>query len=608
MKSGVKLLLFNKKIAFIFLLLIAIFLLQSAVYKKSAGEALDEYYGMALQNFDKECNNFSALVQNHENAKLMQLAFTKLRLAFKKFAFIPEFYNPYQVKFLNAPALRWVQDDDPTVLQPYGLQVIEELIYSTDIKIDYSLIAQNISVMLQNINTLQAEKNRPEKFTPTLVFIALKQSVIRLQSMGITGFDSPIALQSLPEAMATLDAIETTISFYKNDDAETFNLAIDIIDSAKQYISTQTSFEKFDRLYFISHFINPLYQQLVTCTLRNNWIDNNDRSPINPLATSMFDKATFNINAYSPTEKYRPTAERIALGKKLFYDTILSYSNRSCATCHKPELAFTDGKNVPTALDGETAILRNTPTLLYAALQTKQFYDSRISVLENQINDVVHNQHEMGGNLANAKKLLSHNNAYAQLFDSAYPTDYDKISVYNISNALASYVRSLIVFNSRFDKNIKGISNDFTIAEKNGFNLFMGKAKCGTCHYAPLFNGLVPPSFSESESEVIGVPLSGAGNKKILDTDLGKGGFTKISIHNNAFKTPTVRNISKTAPYMHNAAFSTLAEVLSFYNNGGGAALKISVPNQTLPGTKLGLTRKEMKDIIAFMQTLTDEY
>jgi cytochrome c peroxidase len=143
-------------------------------------------------------------------------------------------------------------------------------------------------------------------------------------------------------------------------------------------------------------------------------------------------------------------------------------------------------------------------------------------------------------------------------------------------------------------------------AEKDGFNLFMGKGKCATCHHPPLFNGLLPPVFIETESEVLGVPKSKNKKSPEIDPDLGKYNFTKSVIHKYAFKTPTIRNIELTAPYMHNGIFNTLEEVMDFYNQGGGKGLNIAPPNQTLPFDKLNLTKKEKENIISFLKSLTD--
>jgi cytochrome c peroxidase len=257
------------------------------------------------------------------------------------------------------------------------------------------------------------------------------------------------------------------------------------------------------------------------------------------------------------------------------------------------------------SIDNKTN-LRNTPTLWNAALQTRQFFDSRTTTLEDQMSAVVHNSAEMKGSLEESVPLLQQHPVYKKLFQQAYPEHKEPIIQYNIGNAIASYIRSLTALNSRFDQYIRGDKTKMNAVEKNGFNLFMGKAKCGTCHYMPLFNGLVPTEFTETESEVLGVPKTNDKKKPFLDSDEGKFGFTTATVHRFAFKTATLRNIALTAPYMHNGVFNTLEEVMDFYNNGGGSGLHIAPETQTLPPGKLNLASKEIKDIIAFMKTLTD--
>ena len=136
-------------------------------------------------------------------------------------------------------------------------------------------------------------------------------------------------------------------------------------------------------------------------------------------------------------------------------------------------------------------------------------------------------------------------------------------------NAIGSYVRSLVMLNSRFDDYMRGNKAAMNQEEINGFNLFMGKAKCATCHYMPLFNGTFPPRYMIIESEVIGVPGKRGENK--IDPDEGRYGIVKVESQRHAFKIPTVRNASLTAPYMHNGVSSTLDQADQFYNKGGGA-------------------------------------
>ena len=143
--------------------------------------------------------------------------------------------------------------------------------------------------------------------------------------------------------------------------------------------------------------------------------------------------------------------------------------------------------------------------------------------------------------------------------------------------------------------------------EKAGFNLFMGKAKCGSCHFAPLFNGTQSPQFSKSEAEVLGVPAKADTVNAAIDEDFGRYTLNPYPQYKYAFKTTTLRNVAKTAPYMHNGVYNTLEEVMDFYNRGGGAGIGIKLDNQTLAAAPLNLSKKEIQDIITFLKTLNDE-
>ncbi len=160
--------------------------------------------------------------------------------------------------------------------------------------------------------------------------------------------------------------------------------------------------------------------------------------------------------------------------------------------------------------------------------------------------------------------------------------------------------------NSRFDKSISGRFDELSNDEKAGFNIFMGKAQCGSCHFLPLFNGLLPPNYVETEWESIGVPERSNSTIKKLDSDIGRYGIIPAEIFKHSFKTPTLRNIALTSPYMHNGAFNTLDEVIDFYDRGGGKALGYVVENQTLSDRPLNLSTKEKFQLKSFLESLTD--
>jgi cytochrome c peroxidase len=136
--------------------------------------------------------------------------------------------------------------------------------------------------------------------------------------------------------------------------------------------------------------------------------------------------------------------------------------------------------------------------------------------------------------------------------------------------AIAAFVAGLNPQNSAFDHYMAGNKSAMTPDQVKGFNLFMGKAQCGTCHFAPYFNSLIPPLFTVSELEILGTTKTDNLKKPEYDTDMGRYDLYQIHYYKQAFKTPTVRNAQKTGPYMHNGAFRTLDGVLDFYNKGGG--------------------------------------
>jgi cytochrome c peroxidase len=153
---------------------------------------------------------------------------------------------------------------------------------------------------------------------------------------------------------------------------------------------------------------------------------------------------------------------------------------------------------------------------------------------------------------------------------------------------------------------MRGDESKMTKLEVKGFNVFMGKAKCGTCHFMPLFNGTVPPNFGHTEAEILGVPATTDTLHPVLDQDPGKFALHRKDLHKFAFKTPTIRNAALTAPYMHNGVYTSLEEVIDFYDRGGGQGLGLDISTQTLPADKLNLTTDEKQALVAFMHTLTD--
>ena len=356
-------------------------------------------------------------------------------------------------------------------------------------------------------------------------------------------------------------------------------------------------------MQFIHQIMNPLGVQLQQLQAKLS-IPFSTIHAVAGKANTFFDSGAFNANFFTPGSASWLTADKVALGKRLFNDAVLSTSGKvSCASCHNAALAFTDGLAKSKSFGADSFLQRNTPTVLYAGFQQSQFYDMRAAFLEDQVKNVIDSRDEIHGSLPEVAIKLALNKAYIKMFQKAFATTDTVIAEQTIQIALAAYIRSLSPFNSPFDKHMRG-QKTLTAPEVSGFNLFMGKAKCGSCHFMPLFNGTIPPMYQSTESEILGTPMDKQFSK--IDTDPGRYGIHQLDEYKAAFKTPTLRNVALTAPYMHNGVFGTLEEVVDFYNEGGAAGMQHPLDNQTLPADKLQLTKKEKEEIVLFLKTLTD--
>ena len=295
--------------------------------------------------------------------------------------------------------------------------------------------------------------------------------------------------------------------------------------------------------------------------------------------------------------------EKIVLGRLLFFDPILSGDNTiSCAHCHHPDLGFTDnrgqsmgrnGDGVGSGRKGGTVLRRGSPTIWNAAFNHAQFWDGRADDLEHQAIFPITDSTEMNQDREELERELSAIPEYADQFRNAFGGD-KPVSFQNTAYSIASFERTILSDNSRFDKYTRGDQAALSTNERHGLNVFRSlKTRCFECHNIPTFNN---PDF-----KVVGVP----------DLDPEKPDLGRFEIkgkgYERAFKVPTLRNVALTAPYMHNGKFKTLGDVIDFYAGGGGVAHGI---DQELLDDKIRpfeINDAEKNDLIAFLHTLTDE-
>ena len=388
-----------------------------------------------------------------------------------------------------------------------------------------------------------------------------------------------------------------------------------LFEDVNIYLRKNNDFNRLDRLTFLTAYINPLYKNILVAQKKLGIPTSSEKygdiASWNANSENIFAENFLNPYNYSLLKAENDSEALRQLGEKIFFDESLSKSGKiSCASCHKPELAFTDGLPKSLANTDGVYVSRNSPSLINAVYADRFFYDLRAYDLEEQAEHVIENHLEFDTNYSEIIEKMNLKNEYKKSFSLVYKDKNNTIIRSQFAGALSSYIISLKAFNSKFDQYILGKTNKISENIKRGFNLFMGKANCATCHFVPTFSGLVPPLYKENESEVLGVLKK----PEILeiDSDLGRIknniDLDHFNIYKNSFKTTTVRNAELTAPYFHNGAYQTLDEVINFYNEGGasGLGLAYEVPNQTLPSDKLNLSKKEIKELKAFLLSLTD--
>lgn len=278
------------------------------------------------------------------------------------------------------------------------------------------------------------------------------------------------------------------------------------------------------------------------------------------------------------------TPEKIALGRRLFVDKALSADRTvACASCHKPELAFSDGLIVSVGIGGRKGT-RHAPALINRAYGQSFFWDGRMRTLEEQALGPIQHPAEMNLTLDELIARLKAEPRYAREFQAAFG---DGLSTVNVARALASFVRTLRSGNSAFDQFQQGHPAALSAEARRGLELFRGRANCVACHAGP--------NFTDEQFHNTGVSW-GRG-------DLGRYEVSGKEKDRGAFKTPTLREVARTAPYMHDGSIATLEEALEHYNRGGGQN-----PYLDAELRPLRLTVEEKQALLAFLKTLSGTY
>ncbi|MDH5172331.1 MAG: c-type cytochrome, partial [Gammaproteobacteria bacterium] len=287
-------------------------------------------------------------------------------------------------------------------------------------------------------------------------------------------------------------------------------------------------------------------------------------------------------------------------GRYLFFDPVLSGDGAvSCASCHNPDLGFSDGRGRSVGVSGQP-MRRSAPSLWNVAFQQRFFWDARASSLEQQMQGPLYDENEMATSPEQLLRTLNGIPLYRELFRQAWPQDFRAadavIRLDQVYTAIAAFQASLISLNSRYDQYAHGYADALTGPEKDGMNVFRSfVARCAECH--------TPPLFTNQQIAVIGTP-----DPEGMAFDPGASETLGEPTLRGGFKVPSLRNVALTAPYMHSGRFATLREAVAFYTGGRGHA----VP----PGEDLKihwhiwepkLSDEELDRLVDFLKTLTDE-
>ncbi|GAB2779744.1 cytochrome c peroxidase [Rhabdobacter roseus] len=526
------------------------------------------------------------------------------RLSFKRVEFFTDYFFRSETRLYNAAPVFEVEEPTLELVEPMGLQQIESLLYEADVLANQPELVMQAEALHSSVRDLKTLLYQFEA-TDAQILESLRIELIRIMALSLSGYDAPLLKSGVREATEATKSLHVILQPYLRQEPIHGPALHELLLEATKYLAAHPDFDTFDRLGYFTRFALPLQKKLGQLIRALN-LDLNTTQHLNHQAEHLFSPDAFK-NLGPGTRSDSPSALD-SLGKMLFSDKVLSGpGSTSCASCHQPDKYFSDNLTKSPSLHPDSTLKRNTPSLLYAGRQHLLFWEGRAASLEEQIKEVLFNPLEMGSSAEVLAGRIRQQDAYRPLFRAAFPHKAPaERGVEEVAAAIAAYLGSLAPMNSPFDRYLRGDEKALTDAQINGFNLFMGKAQCGTCHFIPYFNSLLPPLYDVSEVEVLGTPANDDPDRPRSDRDPGRYALFQMRYYRGAFKTPTVRNAAKTAPYMHNGAFASLHSVMEFYNRGGGRGLGLATPDQTLPAQPLGLTATEIEHLIAFIDSLTD--
>ena len=529
------------------------------------------------------------------------------------------YLDPVAYKKINGPLpVEWETEVFEKWEKPYkriGAGYTLALSYLDEESIDKPILINLIDSSIKATQTYYADSVTDNLKTYHHLFLCNRLYLLNLAAIYTTGFECPDPDRIIPELEIMLQDVNAIYGSF-NESFPATPLSADymaLYERTIAFANNQPSdFSKFDHFTFIKDYVNPLYalNQKMILTYKVSTKSLVDYS-LNKKAISIFDKDLYygqNFKGiFLRVDDENVLKEINDVGKLLFYDPILSANDmRSCASCHKSTEFFTDTvSKTSLQFDHQSFLPRNTPSLINVGFNHLLMLDGKHISLQEQCKDVITNAIELGSNDKEVlQKVLScpdYKKAFTKLLK--HTPQEKEITFEHIVSAITFYYSKFSNYYSPFD-NAMNDNKPLDASVKNGFNVFMSKSQCATCHFVPQFNGVKPP-YVGSEFEVLGVPSDTSFHK--VSDDKGRYTINPAQETSNAFRTGSIRNAEYTKPYMHNGVFASLDEVVDFYNAGGGAGRGLPVHNQTLSSDSLNLSQVEKYELIQFMKSLNEE-
>ena len=576
-----------------------------------------DYLKISLKALSDKIHSYNLSLEKDKQALKEEI--DKTRLSLKSVDFWLRYLNPIEQKKINGPLpVEWETEAFEKFEKPYkrqgaGLSLAYQYLEEKETKKDslQKLIQEAIKASIDfSSDSIIQLLDKPGNF-----YFCNRLFLLNLASIYTTGFECPNTDEIINELEHLVKASELIYQSY-NLSYPDFALTQEYLEKYNQtklFVEAQSKdFKKFNHYQFIRDFVNPLFtinQQLIRdYQLRStSMLD----FSLNNNASSIFSKSLFRAQntkgIYLKIQDEKVLHEIKELGKLLFYEPLLSGNNmRTCASCHQSQTYFSDTTSRFNLQYNRVNYLeRNTPSLVNSQYNHLLMLEGKHLTQQEQLKAVVSNSIEMNETSDKALDKVLSCDEYKTRFKEllTYTPLEKKISFEHLSSAIIYYYSSFGNYYAPFDLAMNQKQN-LNEDEVMGFNIFMSKAQCGTCHFIPQFNGVKPP-FIGSEFEVIGVPATKESIS--LSGDLGRYKVNPTAEMHHAFRTGSLRNIEKTSPYMHNGVYKTLQEVIEFYNVGGGVGKGFYLTNQTLSSDSLQLTKKEIDCLLSFMKSLNED-